>query len=118
MVLDTALGSGVNEPLIDVGEAGVIDGAIGVTNCVAAAAMPGMTTITPTTSATAVKNRRTGARRQRLTATSPSRMRPHVLTRYVLIGLHVDFFDCKIAPPNVVDDSIGYDACDRSRKPR
>jgi hypothetical protein len=60
--------------------------------------MPGKATITPNTNAMAVENRRTGARRQRLTATSLSRMCPHVLTRYVLIGLHVDFFDCKIAP--------------------
>jgi hypothetical protein len=97
MVLDTALGSGVNEPLIDVGEAWTIDGAAGVGSGVAATAIPGKTTITPITSAMAVENRRTGALRQRLTATSPLRMCPHVVSRYVLIGLHVDFIDCKTA---------------------
>src|ERR1700729_3931247 len=79
MVLDAALGSGVNEPLIDVGEACTMVGAAGVTSCVDAAAMPGATTITPITNAAAVESRRRGARRPRLTTTSPTRMCPHVL---------------------------------------
>jgi hypothetical protein len=66
----------------------------------------------------AVENRLTGARRQRLTATSISRMCPRVLSRYVLIGLHVDFIDCKTALAGRRGCSTSRDTCDRSRKPR
>ena len=118
MVLDTALGSGVNDPLIDVGEAWTIDGATGVANGVAATAIPGKTAIMPIANAMAVENRRTGARRQRLTATSLSRMCPHVLSRYVQIGLHVDLINCKTALGERHGCSTSRDASDRSKKPR
>jgi hypothetical protein len=98
MVLDAAFGSGVKVPLTDVGEACEITGAGGAVSCVEANATPGDTTSIPMTNAREVEKRRAGVRRPRLTATSLSRMCPHVLSRYVLIGLHVDFIDCKTAP--------------------
>jgi len=75
-VLDTALGSGVNDPLMDVGEVWTVDGAAGVASGVAATATPGRTRIMPIANIKVVEIRRTGARRQHLTATSLSRMCP------------------------------------------
>ena len=78
MVLETAFGSGVNDPLMDVGEAWTIDGAAGVANCVAATATPGRTRIMPIANIKVVEIRRAKARSQDLTTTSLSRMCPKV----------------------------------------
>jgi hypothetical protein len=80
MVLETAFGSGVNDPLMDVGEVWTIDGAAGVASGVAATATPGKTSITPIANTKVVEIRRTGPRSQHLTATSLSRMCPRVPT--------------------------------------
>lgn len=96
-MLELALGSGVNDPLIEVGEAGTIDGAAGVASGVAATATPGTMRITPIANTKVVEIRRTGPRSQHLKAPSLSRMCPRVPSRYVPIGLHVDLIDCKMA---------------------
>jgi hypothetical protein len=97
IVLETAFGSGVKDPLMDVGEVWTIDGAAGVASGVAATATPGTRRITPIANTKVVEIRRTRPRTQHLTVASPSRMCPRVPIRYVHIGLHVEFIDCKKA---------------------
>ena len=96
-MLDTALGSGVNEPLMDVGELWTIDGAAGGAICVAATATPGSARIAPNAKTKVVEIRLTRARSQYVAVTSLSRICPRVPTRYVQIGLHVDSTYCKNA---------------------
>ena len=74
MVLERAFGSGVNDPLMDVGEVWTIDGAAGVASGVAATATLGRTRITPIANTKVVEIRRTGPRSRHLTAPSLSRI--------------------------------------------
>ena len=75
-MLETALGSGVNDPLMDVGEAWMIDGAAGVDRGVAANAVPGRARIVPIANTKMVEIRRTGVWSHHRAATSLSRMCP------------------------------------------
>ena len=75
-MLDTALGSGVNDPPMDVGDVWKIDGAPGVANGIAATATLGRTRIMPIANTKVLEIRRTGAQSPYLAATSPSRMCP------------------------------------------